>query len=407
MGALDTVKVLDFSRLLPGPYCTWMLADMGAEVTRIENPREIAKQARVFGWDRLDQAARERIRAQDMLARNKQSLQLDIGHAAARDVILKIAARVDAVVEDYRPGVLASLGLGHADLQAVNPGLITCSITLCGQTGPYRDRAGHDPLAMAISGAMSRAGDRADRPSSVGLAVADVLTGTNAALAVVSSLRERDQIAAGAGVGASHSAGWSGRHLDIAMSDSAMCLNANVIARHPDLTDIPGRGRRRVDTGIWQTADGGYIATSDMEPAYWERFCDMAGRPDWVALQLDPQARDAIADEIAALFLTRSRAEWEQVLGAVNTQFAPVLSVAEAFCDPHNQARGMVRDHVFDGDPVRQLASPLAAGTGEGIARSGPDRLAVMPGADRNDILAAAGFDANDINALADAGAFG
>lgn len=235
MSSLKGLRILDFSRLLPGPYCTWMLAEMGAEVIRVENPRELRKQARVFGWDKLDNAARERIRAQDMLARNKRSLQLDIGHEAARDVILRLAEKVDAVVEDYRPGVLAGLGLGHADLSAVNPRLITCSITLCGQSGPYRDRAGHDPLAMAISGAMSRAGDRVERPSSLGLAVADVLTGTNAALAVVSALRGAEQTG-------------KGQHLDIAMSDAAMCLNANVISRHPDPADIPARGRARVDT---------------------------------------------------------------------------------------------------------------------------------------------------------------
>jgi crotonobetainyl-CoA:carnitine CoA-transferase CaiB-like acyl-CoA transferase len=325
-----------------------------------------------------------------MLARNKRSLQLDIGHEAARDVILRLAEKVDAVGEDYRPGVLAGLGLGHADLSAVNPRLITCSITLCGQSGPYRDRAGHDPLAMAISGAMSRAGDRVERPSSLGLAVADVLTGTNAALAVVSALRGAEQTG-------------KGQHLDIAMSDAAMCLNANVISRHPDPADIPARGRARVDTQIWACQDGGYIATSDMEPAYWARFCDLAGRPDWVDLQLDAGARDDIMAEIAAMFLTKTRSEWEEVLAAANTQFAPVLSVAEAMEDPHNQARGMVRDFDRGEDQVRQLALPL----GPGMDRGNATRLAVMPGTDRDAVLGEAGFDPDEIAEMGQAGAFG
>ncbi|MDF0599291.1 CaiB/BaiF CoA-transferase family protein [Psychromarinibacter sp. C21-152] len=390
MTAYPDLKILDFSRLLPGPYCTWLLSEMGAQVTRIENPREIAKQAKVFGWDRLDAVGRARMRAQDMLARNKQSLRLDIGHARAREVVRRLVAGMDVVVEDYRPGVLARLGLGHDDLAEVNPRLVTCSITLCGQTGPYRERAGHDPLALAVSGAMSRAGDRAERPSSLGLAAADVLTGTNAALAVTAALAERARTG-------------TGRHLDIAMSDTAMCLNANVIARHPDPDDIPARGKRRVDCGIWETKDGGFIATSDMEPAYWERFCRLAGRPDWVPLQIDPAARDGIAEEIAALFRTRTRAEWETVLAEAGTQFAPVLSVAEAFEDPHNRARGMVREVAAGGEAIRQLSLPL----GPGLARDGTDRAAVLPGTDRDAVLGAAGMTEAEIAELEAEGVFG
>jgi len=233
MSTLTGIKVLDFTRLLPGPYCTWLLSDLGADVTRVENPREVAKQARVFGWDKLTPDERQRIRQHDMLARDKRSIVLDIGHDRAKDVIHALAAQADVFVEDYRPGVLAGLGIGAEDLRRTNPALVTCSITLCGQTGPDRDRPGHDPLAMAMSGAMSRAGDRADRPSSLGLAVADILTGTNAALAISAALIERARTG-------------KGKALDIAMSDAAMCLNANVLARHPDPETIPALPRRRV-----------------------------------------------------------------------------------------------------------------------------------------------------------------
>lgn len=390
MSALAGIRVLDFSRLLPGPYATWMLAELGAEVTRIENPREVVKQRRVFGWDKLGATEQERIRAQDMLARGKHSLMLDIGHDRAREVILKLAERADVVMSDYRPGVLEGLGLGPDDLEAVSPAIIHCSITLCGQTGPYRDRPGHDPLAMAISGAMSRAGDREDRPSSVGLAVADVMTGTNAALAVLAAVIERGRTG-------------QGKRLDLAMSDSAMCLNANVLSRHPDLSAIPARGRRRADTGIWRCKCGGFIATSDMEPRYWERFCTLAGHPEWVPLQLDADRREEICDEIAAMFETRTRAEWEAALAEAGTQFAPVLSVAEALEDDHNIARGMVRDVPHGPDAIRQLSLPL----GPTIGRDGDRRAAVMPGTDRDAVLAAAGYTEAEVAAMETDGLFG
>lgn len=390
MTALSDIRVLDFTRLLPGPYCTWLLSELGAEVTRIENPREIAKQARVFGWDKLDDTGRQRMRAQDMLARNKRSLMLDIGNPRAREVILRLAARCDVAVEDYRPGVLAGLGLGAEDLAAANPRIVTCSITLCGQTGPYRDRPGHDPLAMAISGAMSRAGDREDRPSSLGLAVADVLTGTNAALAITAALGERARTG-------------TGKHLDIAMSDAAMCLNANVLSRHPDPATIPPRGQRRVDCGIWRTKDGGFIATSDMEPRYWERFCNLVGHPEWIGQQLDTAAQPAIAREIAQILATRTRAEWERALSGAGTQYAPVLTVPEAMADPHNTARGMVC-HVTAGDTrIPQLSLPL----GPGLRPREAHRAAVMPGHDTDAILAELGIGDDERVEMLQSGAMG
>jgi len=390
MSTLTGIKVLDFTRLLPGPYCTWLLSDLGADVTRVENPREVAKQARVFGWDKLTPDERQRIRQHDMLARDKRSIVLDIGHDRAKDVIHALAAQADVFVEDYRPGVLAGLGIGAEDLRRTNPALVTCSITLCGQTGPDRDRPGHDPLAMAMSGAMSRAGDRADRPSSLGLAVADILTGTNAALAISAALIERARTG-------------KGKALDIAMSDAAMCLNANVLARHPDPETIPARGRRRIDCGIWRCRDGGFIATSDMEPRYWERFCQALDHPQWIPLQLDDTQHDAIAARIAGIFQTRTRTEWEVILSEAGTQYAAVLSIAEAMENAHNRARKMVVMADADGESLPQLGAPL----GPTLRRSGKHRAAAAPGSDRASVLSHLDLSAEDVQNLEASGAFG
>lgn len=365
MSALDGIRILDFSRLLPGPYCTWLLADMGAAVIRVEHPRELAKQAKIFGWDRLDDAGRKHLREQDILSRNKRSVLLDIGDAASQQTLRDIAMQVDVVVEDYRPGVLAGLGLGHDDLRAANPALVTCSLTLCGQTGPYRDKPGHDPVALSIAGVASRIGE-ADAPGFAGVPAADVVTGTHAAFGILAALRARDRDG-------------QGQHVDIAMTDCSMSLLANVLSRHPDLSNLPPRGTRRADMGLWQCADGAWICTTDMEPRYWRIFCDTVGHPEFADRQNDIAARPEIRAALDATFATKPRAEWLAILGAAGTQFAPVNSVAEAFDDPHLQARGMVR-HV---NGTRQLGHPVALSRTPGSIR----HLAPLPGQDTEAVL--------------------
>lgn len=358
MMALEGIRVLDFSRLLPGPYCTQLLGDMGAEVIRVENPREVEKQKKVFGWDRLSPAEREKLRQQDITARNKQSLLLDIGAPEARAVITRIAKETDVVVEDYRPGVLAGLGLGYDDLKSVNPELVYCSVTLCGQTGPYRDKPGHDPIALAISGALSRTGEDPETPGFAGIPAADIITGTHAAFGILAALRAREKTG-------------EGQHVDVAMSDCAMTLTANVISRNPDLSRIPPRGARRADIGIWKTADGKFLCTTDMEPRYWAAFCTVMGHEELIPLQNDIAARSRIRATFEDLFAQRTLADWLDVLEEAGTQFAPVLDIAEALENPHNLARDMVVTlPAADGTTVRQTGIPVKLSATPGAIRS-------------------------------------
>lgn len=384
MMALEGLKVLDFSRLLPGPYCTWLLGDMGADIIRVENPREVEKQAKVFGWDRLTEAERVAIRRRDVLARNKRSILLDLGSTAAQKALVALAADVDVVVEDYRPGVLDSLGLGYEDLKAVNPRLVYCSLTLCGQHGPYRDKPGHDPIALAISGAGSRVGENPDAPGFAGIPAADIVTGTHAAFGILAALRARDRDG-------------EGQHVDIAMSDCSMTLTVNLLSRHADLSAIPPRGNRRADTGIWRTADGKFLCTTDMEPRYWRTFCETVGRPDFIPLQLDLASRPMIRRELEATFATRTLAAWMAILEAAGTQYAPVLSVKEAMDDPHNRARGMVHDTPLpEGGSVRQLGVPIKLSRTPGTVRS----AAPVSGADTRSVLASLGLAPGEIDRL-------
>jgi crotonobetainyl-CoA:carnitine CoA-transferase CaiB-like acyl-CoA transferase len=370
MTALDGIRVLDFSKFLPGPYCTWLLGDLGADIIRIEHPREIAKQVQVFGWDKLPEAERARIRAHDIFARNKRSMLIDPGADASRAVIEELVRRADILVEDYRPGVLASMGYGYEAMAAINPRLIYCSVTLCGQTGPNRDKPGHDPIALAVAGALSRIGEDPAKPGFAGVPVADLLSGSNAVIGILSALIARGRTG-------------RGQMVDIAMSDASMALIASAVSRNPDLSKVPPRGRHRADIGIYETADQRFIVTTDMEPRYWQRFCAAMGCPDYAPLQNDASRRAEIRARLEAIFLTRPLADWLAILGEADTQFAPVSSIAEALADPHNIAREMAIDVPSDGGPIRQIGSPIHLSDTPPV----PPRAARLAGADTDAIL--------------------
>jgi crotonobetainyl-CoA:carnitine CoA-transferase CaiB-like acyl-CoA transferase len=364
--ALSDVFVLDFSKFLPGPYCTWMLAELGAEVVRVEHPRELAKQAQVFGTLDLTPEQQAARRARDVFARNKKSILLDPGDPASRPLLEALVRRADVLVEDYRPGVMDKMGLSYEAMSAINPRLVYCSVTLCGQTGPYRDKPGHDPIALSIAGALSRCGENPDAPSFPGLPVADLITGSNAAIGILAALNARQTTG-------------RGQTIDIAMSDSAMPLIANLVSRNADLTNLPPRSRRRADAGLWRCADGRFVCTTDMEPRYWAKFCETVGRPDFIDLQLRTDRWDEMRRELDQIFAMRTSAQWMVAFDAAGTQAALVYEPAEALADPHNQARNMAPLHPGpDGNPVQQVGFPIKLSESPAVFR----HLAHMPGED-------------------------
>ncbi len=382
MTALAGLRVLDFSRLLPGPYATWLLADQGAEVIRVEHPRELAKQAKVFGWDKLDDAGRARQRARDMLARGKKSICLDLGDAEAQATLRRLAATVDVVVEDYRPGVLDSLGLGYEAMSAQNRALVYTSMTLCGQTGPLRDKPGHDPVALALAGVLSCTGEDPEAPGLPGFAAADVVTGAHAGFATLAAVMQAR-------------ATGQGQHVDVAMADCSLVLLANLIARYEDPAEIPPRGTRRADMGLWRCADGEWLVTTDMEPRYWITFCEAMGKPDYAAWQLDPARRAEIREGLQAIFATRPRDHWLAHLEAAGTQFAPVNSLADALKEPHFRDRGMVIALDAPGGALTQAGPPVRLGP------FAPPEPAALPGTHTAEVLRGLDLSDTEINALA------
>lgn len=386
MAALEGLKIIDFSRFLPGAYASWIAADMGAEVVRIEHPREIAKQEAMFGKD-ADPAVAARRRARPTYTRNKRSLLINPGSAAAKPVLERLIAEADVLIEDYRPGVMAAMGFGAEAMAALNPRLVYLSVSFAGQTGPLAGKAGHDPLALALAGTLSRL-NGLPTPSLPGLQVADVLAGAHATIAMLLALQGRERSG-------------QGSHVDVAMSDAAMPLLLVGMGRHDDPGELPPLGQWHPKGGVWLCGDGQYLCTTDMEPAYWQRFCTAVGRPDFAPLQHEPAEHPRIHAELAALFLTRSRDEWFALLSAADTQAMPVFSPAEALAHPHNRARGMVVEVPLAGheQPLVQLGLPFALSGHDPV----PPRPAGPAGEDNAAILRELGFNESE---LAAAGAF-
>lgn len=370
MSALEGLKILEFSRFLPGAYPGWIAADMGADVIRIEHPRELAKAEAMFG------PQSDRARARPTYTRNKRSLLINPGSAAARPVLERLIAGADVLIEDYRPGVMAGMGYGHAEMAAINPRLIYLSVSFAGQTGPLAGQAGHDPLALALAGALSRL-NGLPSPSLPGLQVADVLAGAHAAIAMLLALQARSRSG-------------KGQHVDVAMSDAAMPLLLVAMGRHDDLGELTPPGAWHPKGGVWLCADGRYLCTTDMEPAFWRRFCEAMGKPEFAALQHALADHPRMHAELAALFLTRDRDEWQALLAGAGSQVMPVYSPGEALAHPHNRARTMVVEVPLAGqEPLVQLGLPFILG--ETPVRE--PRAAGPAGADNAAILAELGFD--------------
>jgi crotonobetainyl-CoA:carnitine CoA-transferase CaiB-like acyl-CoA transferase len=372
---LAGVRVLDLTRLLPGPMCTLYLADLGADVIKIEDTGA-GDYARAFGV-----AEGEMSPFFALLNRNKRALRLDLKQAAGREVFLRLAKDADVVIESFRPGVMDRLGVGYGTLAATNPRIVYCAITGFGQDGPYRDRAGHDINYLAYAGALDQIGAAGGPPAMSNIQIADYLGGSlPAAIGILAALY--DARASG-----------RGRLVDVAMTDAVAAHMVFPLIAHR----LHGHTRPRgedVITGampfhnVYRTADGRYMAAGAMEPKFWESMCDAVGRPDLKPRQhpAAEQERAAVKDELARVFAARTQAEWIAVFADHDCCVTPVLTLEEAMGDPHLAARGMFRD---DGRGEVELAPPYKL-SDVGFAA---ERPAPAPGQHSDEILREAGFD--------------
>lgn len=360
-GALDGVYVLDLSRILAGPTATQLLGDLGATVIKVENPKTGGDDTRGWGpnYAKGSDGQRTDLSAYFMAAnRNKQSIAVDISTHEGQDIVRQLAARADIVIENYKPDGLVKYGLDHATLRKAHPGLVYCSISGFGQTGPNRDQPGYDLMAQGYGGIMSLTGDPDGPPMKVGVGIADVMCGMYATIGILAALRHRD-------------ATGEGQHIDLALVDAQMAWLINEGTNFLTSGNEPKRRGNAhpniVPYDAFETSDGHVLVAVGNDSQY-ARFCDAIGAP---GLARDPrfatnmgriEHRDALIPALRPLLASMSRAEVLEKLQKVKVPCGPIHNVAEALGSDQAQARGTVvevpRSDVADGY-VRLLANPL------------------------------------------------
>lgn len=383
---LDGVRVLDLSRLLPGPYATLVLADLGADVVKVEDPQG----GDYVRW--MPPLAGEQSGFFHALNRNKRSLRLDLRRPEGAATFRRLVRRFDVVVESFRPGVMDRLGVGYQALRAEHRGVILCSISGYGQDGPSRDRAGHDIDYCATAGVLALNGPP-EGPLPLGVQVADVTGGSWPAVAgVLAALVQR-------------AATGEGAQVDVSMTDGALAM----LALQLGAAAARGTPLRRAGEmlnggaacyGVYRTRDGRFAALGALEPKFFRAFCEAAGRPDLVERQFDDGGRGPRA-ELEALFATRTRDEWARLGEEHDCCLAPVLEGEEPASDPQLRARGMFLsvETPWEGKAMASLRTPVRLTGAEPAPRSAP-RL----GEHTRDVLAEAGFAEAEIASLQAAG---
>ncbi|MBT2373972.1 CaiB/BaiF CoA transferase family protein [Pseudomonas fluorescens] len=384
-GPLASLKVLDFSTLLPGPFASLLLADMGAEVLRIESPTRMDLLRVLPPHDHGVSASHA------YLNRNKRSLALDLKQAEAVEIVRQLVKDHDIVLEQFRPGVMERLGLGYEALKAINPKLIYVSITGYGQTGPYKDRAGHDINYLALAGVASYTGRQDSGPVPLGVQLADVGGGSlHAVIGLLAAVIARQQ----SGVG---------QYLDVSMTDCAFSFNAMAGAGYlacgvePDWENQVLNGGSFYD--YYRSRDGRWLSVGSLEPAFMQQLCAALGRPELAAQGLSPkpEQQKALKQALQIEFEKRSFAELCALFAATDACVEPVLSLSEALEHPQLKTRELVSQVPRgDGSTQAQMACPLKFS--EGLPT--PRHIGVALGAHSDQVLAELGFSAQRIDDL-------
>ncbi|HQR22093.1 MAG TPA: CaiB/BaiF CoA-transferase family protein [Burkholderiaceae bacterium] len=370
--ALSHLRVLDLTRVLAGPWCTQLLADLGADVIKVERPGS-GDDTRAWGPPYLrDAGGRDTSEAAYYLAanRNKRSITVDITRPDGQDVLRRLAQQSDIVIENYKVDQLHGYGLDYAALAALNPRLIYCSITGFGQTGPQREKPGYDFIIQGSGGFMSITGERDDRPGGgpqkAGVAVSDLMTGMYATVAILAAVAHREE----SGVG---------QYIDLALYDVMLAMLANMNMNYLTSGRAPGRAGNAhaniVPYQVFAAADGHVIIAVGNDGQY-VKFCEVAGRPD---LASDPRFarnadrvrhREVLVPMLEAIVRERPVAHWVDALDAAKVPCGPINDIAHALADPQAIARGMRIDlpHPLAGsvplvaNPIRMSATPAAYG---------------------------------------------
>ena len=378
-GALAGITVLDLSRLLPGPCCSMMLADHGARVIAIEDKRFIADDLFIT-----------------TVNRNKEHMSLNLKTLEGKEIFFRLVERADVLLEGFRPGVVHRLGIDYDTVCKINSKIIYCSITGYGQTGPCRDRAGHDVNFLAHSGVLDLIGEP-DRPPSIpGVQIADIAGGgMNAAIGILLALVARERTA-------------KGQYIDISMTDSMVSLLPLTLFLQQRTGEDPKRGEillshRYACYNTYETADGRYLSIGAVENRFWKRLCDHLGVPAYASLQYDEKRRLEIVDCLRTTFKQKTLTEWESELADMDICWGPVRNLQEVLQEPLFRQRNMVVD-IRDqkGETTTTLGVPVKLSETPGSIRTPP----VNFGESTIPILKELGYNENQIKEFADKGVY-
>jgi crotonobetainyl-CoA:carnitine CoA-transferase CaiB-like acyl-CoA transferase len=376
-GALNGITVVDLSRLLPGPYCSMILADHGARVIAVEDKRFLADGLFL-----------------NLINRNKEHMSLNLKTEKGKEIFFRLIQNADVVLEGFRPGVVERLGVGYETVRKINPKIIYCSITGYGQDGPSRDRVGHDVNYLSYAGVLNLIGE-ADRPPSIpGIQIADIAGGgMNAAIGILLALFARGKSG-------------NGQYIDISMTDGMVgFLPAALFFRQ-----LTGQEPLRAD-GIlshryacyntYETADGRFISIGAVEYRFWRQFCDVLNGSKYAELQYDDQHRKEILDFVRNAIRQKTLDQWDAILGDLDICWGRVQSLSEVLADPLFQQREMVVGiKGNDGKMSKTLGVPVKLSETPGTVRT----PAVDFGASTTEILLELGYSANDIKEFGENG---
>ncbi|MGE5409226.1 MAG: CaiB/BaiF CoA transferase family protein [Syntrophothermus sp.] len=391
---LSDVRVLDLTRLLPGGFCSLLLADLGAEVLKVEDTGggDYIRWAPPYYGDEEQQGLGTRSALYLALNRGKRSIRLDLKSEAGREAFLRLVGGYDVVLDGFRPGVLDRLGVGYERMREANPGVVVCAITGYGQDGPNAQRAGHDQNYLSLIGLLGLTGAADGPPVLSAGQIADVNGGVMAAFSVMVALHERRRSG-------------EGQLIDVSMTDGALSWLAMVAGAYLCDGEVPRRGRGTL-TGAhvcylpYAAADG-WVSCAALEPKFWAALCNGVGRPDLIAGQFDAPGSKTW-EEVAAVFRARTKEEWRAFNDEHDCCVEPVLDLDEALDSELVRAREMVVELEQPAiGPIRQLGVPVKLSRTPGD----PSRPAPAFGEHTEEVLRDAGYSAEQVAAMLESGA--
>lgn len=400
MLALEGIKILDLTRAGPGPFCTWILGDLGAEVIKVEAPLTLGvRQAGLFHLTISKGEERERTIAYWTTNRNKKSIVINLKSEEGRSLFNKLAKKVDVIVEGFRPGVAKRLGIDHETINKINTKVIYCSIAGYGQSGPYRDLPGHDINYISMAGVLNLIGERDGKPAIPLNIIADYGgAGMHAAVGILSAIIAKGKTG-------------KGQYIDISLMDSVISLLAESTVSYFQYGVDTKRGESALGGAypfynVYETNDGKFISLGCLEPNLWENLCKAIGKEEFIPFRFEhehnftpPQDKkwDEITSSLKQLFRTKTRDEWFDIFSKQDIPVAKVLSLDEVFHDPQTLHRKMVEEvaHPTEG-MVKQVGIAIKMSDTPGKVRSRPPTL----GENTDEILRELGYSIDAINTM-------